>query len=66
MLAAVLAEARAVGYSRAVCATPAAAGLAGWDVHRIAPYGRHTDLPGVGCYEMPLEATSQAVATAAG
>jgi GNAT superfamily N-acetyltransferase len=54
MLAAVLMKARASGYLRAVCATPAAGVLAGWDVDRIAPYGAHADLPGVGCYEVRL------------
>lgn len=54
VLAAVLDDAREAGYRRAVCATVAGDGLAGLDVRRIALYGPHAALPGVGCYEVRL------------
>jgi GNAT superfamily N-acetyltransferase len=54
MLDAVLTAARAAGYERAVCATAAGRGLTGLEVRPIAPFGSHTDSPGVGCYEIRL------------
>jgi GNAT superfamily N-acetyltransferase len=54
LLTAVLDAAAASGYRRALCATVVGEGLAGLEVRQIGPYGSHTELPGVGCYEIRL------------
>jgi GNAT superfamily N-acetyltransferase len=58
MLEAALTAARAAGYERAVCAVCATeigeglAGTPGLEVRRIAPFGPHSDAPGVGYFEV--------------
>jgi GNAT superfamily N-acetyltransferase len=55
MVAAVTGEAAASGYRRALCATAAGDVLAGLDVRKIRPYGPHSELSGVECYEVRLD-----------